>query len=651
MQVASISPDTGQYGGDMRECRRDVHARRGSRGGLLLILDSMKDCFHSPGRAALSFALAAAYSLPVWSQPTSTLQETVVTVTRVAQPLSDLVADVSIIDRVAIERSGAAALADVLALVPGMEMARNGGPGTTTNVFVRGAESQLTAVYIDGIRVGGQSASGGASWENIPLSQIDRIEVLRGPASAVYGSDAMGGVIQIFTRKGQDGFSPYASIGLATYGTAKTEAGFSGANGALDYAFGLADEVSNGFNVQPISSRNRDDDGYRSQSARGRLDLQLNKTHRLEASVLSSDLVSRYDSSTQGRDDLNLRQLVAAGLNWQAQWNAAYSTKFSLTNARDKYETRPGTYLTLTELRGYLLQNEYRQGAHLFSVALERREDQLGNADTTPRETTRYQNGVALGYGWNTGPHSLQLHARQDQDSEFGAQNTGSAAYGYAFLPLWRFTASTGTAFRAPTLYQRFSKYGLSTLQPQTSRNVEMGLRRTEGASSWGVVAYRNTVSNLIDNVSGSGPCANGSSCYANVSQAEYIGITLSGNQRLGNTNLHGSLDVQDPRDQGTGKLLRRRSNQHATLGVSTLAAGWSLGADAQLSGVRYSNATNTEYLAGYALVNLHAQTRVSKEWTVLLRVDNATDAQYQLVKDYATPGRTLYVGLKWAPQ
>lgn len=609
----------------------------------------MKNGCHFSRLAAL--ALAAAYSSQAWSQTTSDLRETVVTATRVAQPLSDLVADVSIIDHVAIERSGATGVADVLARVPGIEMARNGGPGTTTNVFIRGAESQLTAVYIDGIRMDAQSASGGATWENIPLSQIDRIEVLRGPASAVYGSDAMGGVIQIFTRKGEGAFSPYVGFGLGTYGTAKSEAGFSGSNGAIDYSFGLANEVSNGFNVQPIATRNPDDDGYRSQSARGRLGLQLNKIHRIEASLLSNDLISRYDSTTLGKDDQNLRLLQASGLNWQAQWNAAYSTKFSITNTRDRYETRPGSYLTITDLRGYLLQNEYRQEAHLFTATLERREDQLGNASTTPINTARSQNGVALGYGWNAGPHSLQLQARQDQDSEFGSQNTGSAAYGYAFMPLWRFTASAGTAFRAPTLFQRFSKYGLSTLQPQTSRNTELGLRRSEGASSWGVVAYRNIVTNLIDSVSGSGPCSNGTSCYANVPQAEYVGVTFSGSQRLGNTNLHASLDVQDPRDQGTGKLLRRRANQHATLGVSTLMRGWSLGADAQLSGVRYSNAANTEYLAGYTLINLHAQTRVGKEWTLLLRVDNATDAQYQLVKDYATPGRTLYVGLRWAPQ
>ncbi|NBY27852.1 MAG: hypothetical protein EBQ71_12905 [Betaproteobacteria bacterium] len=134
--------------------------------------------------------------------PVATLPEVVVTATRVSQPLTDLVADVTIVDRTQIERSGATGLGDVLARLPGVEMARNGGLGGITSVYLRGAETRFTALFIDGVRVDSQG-TGGASWDVIPLSQVDRIEVLRGPAGAVYGSDAMGGVIQVFTRKGE----------------------------------------------------------------------------------------------------------------------------------------------------------------------------------------------------------------------------------------------------------------------------------------------------------------------------------------------------------------------------------------------------------------------------------------------------------------
>ena len=168
--------------------------------------------------AVLNLALAAA--LPAFAQ--SPLKAVVVTATRVAQPLTDVVADVSLIDREAIERSGATGLADLLARVPGIEISRNGGIGGTTSVFLRGADTRFTAVYIDGVRIDSQS-TGGAPWEAIPLAQIDRIEVLRGPAGAIYGSDAIAGVVQIFTRKGEGAFTPYLGLGLGSDRTAKLD--------------------------------------------------------------------------------------------------------------------------------------------------------------------------------------------------------------------------------------------------------------------------------------------------------------------------------------------------------------------------------------------------------------------------------------------
>ena len=181
----------------------------------------------------------------------SELRETVVTATRVEQPLSDLVADVSIIDSETIQRSGAVGVADILARVPGIQITRNGGPGSNASVYVRGGETRFTAVYIDGVRVDSQS-TGGATWEQIPLSQIDRIEVLRGPAAAVYGSDAVSGVIQLFTKKGEGKPAPYVGVGFGNRGTYTAEAGVSGAAGAFDYSLGMTHERSDGFNARPI---------------------------------------------------------------------------------------------------------------------------------------------------------------------------------------------------------------------------------------------------------------------------------------------------------------------------------------------------------------------------------------------------------------
>lgn len=588
------------------------------------------------------------------------LQDMVVTATRTEQPLADLVADVSIVDRETIEASGATGLADVLARLPGIEIARNGGIGNATSVYLRGAESRFTAVYIDGVRVDSQS-TGGAQWEQIPLSQIERIEVLRGPAAAVYGSDAIGGVVQLFTRKGEGPARPYAGVGLGSQGLRKIEAGVSGAaghGGAFDYALGFARETSDGFDAKTSGVHNPDRDGYRNTSGHARLGYRIDARHKLDATLLASRMDSGYDGSTHKPaspvDDSGQQRLRTAGLNWAAQWTDAYSTRVSVTDSASRYETTPSPYRTETDLRGYLWQNEYRLGAHRFSAALERREDHLDNpaldAWSTALVQGRSQDALALGYGYQRGGHTLQLNVRHDDDSEFGGKGTGSLAYGYAITTQWRATASVGTAFRAPTLYQRFSEYGVATLRPETSHNAELGLRYAQGRSSFSAVVYRNRLSNLIL-FGGAGTCASSFGCYANTARAQYQGVTVAASHHWAGVQWHGSIDLQNPRDLTTGKQLARRAKRHATFGADTQWAGWTLGAELQASGRRFDNAANTNVLGGYALVNLYASTRVARDYTLLARIDNLGDKDYQLARTYATPGRTLYVGLKWAPQ
>ncbi|MDB5895439.1 MAG: TonB-dependent receptor, partial [Rhodoferax sp.] len=260
----------------------------------------MKTCPSARRPVAPFLALAAACAATAIFVPLSakaqtgpaTLRATVVTATRTAQDITSLVADVSVVDREAIERSGAIGVADLLARLPGVEVARNGGQGSNTSVFLRGAESRFTAVFIDGIRVDSQ-ATGGMSWEQLPLARIERIEVLRGPAAAVYGSDAVGGVVQLFTRRGEGPAAPVVGIGIGSRGTRTAEAGVSGSTGAagstgtvavgvVDYALGISKERSDGFNARPIATANPDDDGYSRISGNARVGLQIDASHRVE---------------------------------------------------------------------------------------------------------------------------------------------------------------------------------------------------------------------------------------------------------------------------------------------------------------------------------------------------------------------------------
>jgi vitamin B12 transporter len=566
----------------------------------------------------------------------------VVTATRVEQPLTDVVADVSIIDREVIERSGALGIADLLSRIPGVTFSRNGGPGATTSVYVRGSETRFTPVYIDGVRVDSQS-TGGATWNAIPLSQIDRIEVVRGPAAAVYGSDALGGVVQIFTRRGDGPFTPSVLAGAGTHGTRNYEASVRGRQGAFDYSLGLSRESSN-----------PDLDGYRRQAASTSLGWQINPVHRLDATAMVSDLNAQYDAFRAGRDDIAQSDLRTFGVNWLAKWTSAYSTRLSVTRGEDRYETLPSPYLTETQVTSYLLHNEWRQGSYIFSADLERREDRLENASTLPEVTERFQNGVGLGYGYVAGKHTLQLNARRDADSEFGGKTSGSVAYAYGFLPGWKARASVGTAFRVPTLFQRFSIYGVPTLRAETARNREVGLSYAKAGSSFSVVAYRNQIENLITFVSGPGTCPNGTvqfaGCYANTARAELTGVTLVAEQRVGRVAFSGSLDFLDPRDEDTGNILPRRARRFGTVAALTRIGTWTTGAELQFAGERFNNAANTQPLPGYGLLNLHARTPIARDWSFLARIDNVGDKDYQTALGYNTPGRLFYVALQWEP-
>lgn len=600
---------------------------------------------------ALSLASAALQSASAQAQPAAgTLERVVVTANRTPQALSSVFADMSVIEREDIRRSGAFGVADLLARLPGIEFARNGGPGTSTSLFIRGGETRHTAVYIDGVRVDSQS-TGGAPWEQIPLDQIERIEVLRGPAAAAYGSDAVAGVVQLFTKRGQGAARPTASLTLGSYNTAQAQAGVSGSAEGLDYALSASHGRSDGFDARTAAAagHNLDKDGWQRSSLQGRVGLQLNPVHRIDASLLASKLRSGYDSSATA-DDQNRHTLRTGSLAWEARWNADATTRAQIGQTDSTYETQPSFYRTETTLRNHTLQHTQQLNGQWLTGTLERREDALFNPATAfaaDLRGKRHQDAIALGWRADLGGHSLQAHVRRDHDSEFGGKSTGSLAWGWAYTPQWRVTASAATSFRVPTLYQRFSQYGNPALVPETGRNVELGLRWAAAGSEASLTAWRNKVSNLI-NFGAPGPCADSFGCYVNVGRAALKGLTLAGRTQWGAVALRGSLDWHDPRNADTDKVLARRAKRLATFAAETQLAGWTVGTEAQAAGLRFDNAANTQRLGGYGLLNLYASTELMRGLTLQARIDNLGDKDYQLARTYATAGRNGQLTLRW---
>lgn len=605
---------------------------------------------------AAVLAVVGLGSSSAWADE-AVLAPVVVTATRTATYLTDVLADISVIDADAIARSGAGSLADVLVQVPGLEMVRNGGPLASTSLFVRGGNTNHTVVMIDGIRIDTQSGSGGATCQAIAAHQIERIEILRGPAAAIYGSDAVAGVIQIFTKEGQGQFTPSVGLGLGTHGTRTGTVGLRGAQGGLRYSLSVGREISDGYNIQPAA--NPDKDGYTRNTASARLGWDIATNHQLEATWVYSEADAGYDSTTTktdinyGKDNRALQKLSALGLSWQAKWSDVWSSRVAMTQADDRYATlsAPGAvpgYETETQIQTLLWQNTWKRKDSVWMAALETRRDELTNASTNPRQTDRAQDALALGYGAKFGAHSWQINARLDDDSEFGRHTTGALAYGYALTPAWRVTGSVGTAFRAPTLYQRFSESGIPDLSPEQSRNREVGVHYRRGGHEFAVVTYKNEISNLITYVRGRGACVSTRGCYANTARATLQGVTLSGATHTKNVAWTASLDLQDPVDAATGKRLARRAQSLLKLGAETQWQSWGMRADVLLSGDRFDNASNTVRLPGYGILNVSATRELTPQWSLVLRMDNVGDKYYETAAGYATPGRTLFAGLTW---
>ena len=612
-------------------------------------------------RAAAPFVLASlalAFPPAAGGQATAPqnpqrLDPVAVTATRGSEPVTDLLADITVIGRDEIARAGAQSLVELLQRQPGVEIVQNGGPGSVSGVFLRGANRGQTLVLIDGVRIA-SSTTGATTLEAIPLDQIERIEVLRGPASSLYGADAIGGVIQVFTRRGAGDSSANVSAGYGTYATSTVTGGASGSAGPLRLSVQGGATRSAGYNavVNPSNySFNEDRDGYESANVSAYAALPWAEGQDLTAQYFRNRLDAQFDGGP-GSDDRTITTVQTWQVTsrnrlapfWVSQLAAGAATDDSVS------QTGFGDFPYKTTQRQYVWQNELTLPLGALTAGLERREERIAT-DASFAATSRNTNAAFGIYQLRSGPSSLQANLRRDDSDQYGGKTTGAIAYGYQIAPSLRMTAGGSTGFKPPSfndLY--FPGYSNPALAPETSRNAEIGayVYGTAMGGTWEAraIAYRNRVSQLIVL-----QCDVDFNCVPrNVARALLEGVTLGFDGRFGATTIAASLDLQHPEDELTGLLLPRRAREHGALSLGHTIGAVRLGAEVVASSYRYDDATNTRRLAGYGILNLTVEWDVAKGWTVFARANNVFDRDYQLAADFSTGGATLFAGLRWRP-
>ncbi|RZL87171.1 MAG: TonB-dependent receptor [Variovorax sp.] len=565
--------------------------------------------------------------------------------------MDELISDTVVIERAEIEKQANRSLPELLARVAGVQISNNGGSGKASNVFIRGAEARHTLLLIDGVRYG-SATLGTPVWENIPVEMIERIEVVKGPASAVYGSDGVGGVVQIFTRKAKPGdaaFSPRASATIGTDSYSQVTGGFSGAADRLTYSLDVQRTIDKGFSATnpkvQFGNFNPDRDPFQQDAVNASLGFQISPDWKLDAGLLYADGLVHYDDGpdrdTRSKVRSETAYVGARGAvmsNWTTQLRYARSQDYSRNIVADPFNL-PGLFQTTQDQ--YLWQNDITTPIGTAVAGLERLAQDV-KSDTQYSVTERDIDSAFVGLNGNAGAHSWQLNARQDRNSQFGDNNTWFAGYGYRITPNWRVSASQGTSFVAPSFNQLyFPDFGNPNLQPEEGKNTEIGITWSQGDHSVKLVGYDNKIQGFITNTTRP----------ENIPRARIQGWTLAYNGLFGNWGVHANIDSLDPVNEGTGNLLPRRSKDQASLAIDYAVGAWKFGGSALYVGKRFDDARNTLRLDPYTTVDLYAEYQVAKDWSLQMRIANVGDVDYETAYGYNQRGRAAYLTVRWQPK
>ncbi len=609
--------------------------------------------------------LLAASLLLLGSYPLYAADDTatpiIVTATRTAQTVDETLAAVTVITRKDIERQQATTIEDVLRGTPGLSLSNNGGRGKTTSVFLRGAEASHVLVLIDGMKVG-SATSGTTAFEDLPMDQIERIEIVRGPRSSLYGSEAIGGVIQIFTRKGGGETTPNFSIGAGSHRSYAGSAGVSGGGTQGWYSLNTSGLHSDGFNA--LRGNEPDNDGYRNGSGAVRSGYRFDNGAEVDINALRTTGFNKYDGYT---NEAHVVQQVVGGrmaFSPLIPWHVTITAG----NSRDEqkyYSNRVYSNRIYTSRDTASFLNDVTLGTHLLTAGLDYQDDQV-NSDTVYAITERHNTGVFSQYQGVYGAQDVQLAVRSDDNEQFGNHTTGGLAWGYKLRQDLRLVASYGTAFKAPTfndLYYPTVSFPIGpdtytyvsnpALLPERSKSWELGLRNSfASGTSISLSVYETQVQDLISLATIFTAPSTYTKITENVDRARIRGLEAMVKTKITGWTVETNLTLLDPQNRsgGTndGNVLRRRAEETFRLDLDRSSGKLRYGSTLFAEGRRFEDAENTVELKRYATVDLRADYAFAKNWTLGGRVGNLFDKRYETAAFYNQDGRNYFITLRY---
>jgi vitamin B12 transporter len=600
-----------------------------------------------------------------------------VTATRTPIAKNNVIADTTTISEAEIERAGLSSLTELLQRQPSIEINNNGGQGKVSTFGIRGTSSTHSIVLIDGIRINA-ATSGFTALENIPLSQIEKIEILRGPASSLYGPDAIGGVIQIFTKKGLEGFKPYIGIGYGRYNTSSLQTGLRGGDSKTSYAINFSGTKTDGFSafvpnsLSSANSLNLDKDGYKNYGLTTSLNHKINENYEVNFQYLLTRAKNKYDNAaanlSPGIDFTNTAKNEAYALSLNAQINSSWKSSIKISRGIDEYLDKQlydwNFYTFIAQNNLYKTtqdqltwQNNIQLSKGSLTFLYDRLEQKIKTTEYY-QKNKRVNNGFMVGYSLTENKHNFQTNIRKDFNSNYDDSLTGNLGYAYMINQNWTFATSAGTAFVSPTFNFAYATadpdaLGNADLKPEKSKNIEASIRYKDETRTLSFTAFDNEIRDFIIYTYGMTPQST-----MNLNKAKIQGLSLSGSQFIGHFQISGSVTNQSPKNEDTEKYLPYRSNLLGNINLNYFIGNWNFGVENTGSGIRYDDKANTRKINGYILTNFVADYKFSDQLKINLRLNNALDKDYTINIEgnpntpygfkYQTPSRSLFANLHY---